>query len=73
MEGAHGRGALAGSDPFMPRKALAAARAVLRFAREANDECGLAIHATRGAAARVSVQPKDQCPRGRSSQLLATA
>ena len=39
MEGAREGEALAGSGPFMPRKALAAARAALRSARMATDEC----------------------------------
>jgi hypothetical protein len=40
MEGARERSALVGSGPFMPRKVLATARAVLRSARAATDEGG---------------------------------
>lgn len=47
MEGAHKREALVGSGPFMPRKALVAALAVLRFARTATDEGGAPDSATR--------------------------
>jgi hypothetical protein len=37
-----------GSGPFTPRKALAPARAALRFAREAKGECGAPPPARRG-------------------------
>ena len=40
MEGARQSETEAGRRPFMPRKALALARAALRFAQEATDERG---------------------------------
>lgn len=49
-----------GSGPFTPRKALANARAALRFARRAKGACGAPTDATKDSDACESGRPDDQ-------------
>ncbi len=56
----------AGRRPFMPRKALVTARAALRFARQAADECRVAELTDERHGRSRQRAADDQRPRGRS-------